>query len=201
MLVQVGTSSGIRINRVNYTVLSIFVGVPYWHDRRVLIYLVSRSYLFVIPVKTGIYSSPLMGILDSCLRRNGHGAHTSPSFRTDGDPFLPSWIPAFGDLCTTTVSSRREYDSRQSGGSRNPGHYEALTYGGGDGIRTHEPVRVSGFQDRRHRPLGHPSWNQVQLCNVSLASHPAVATHRRQERRCLCQGPTQLRTAPQPTLP
>ena len=29
--------------------------------------------------------------------------------------------------------------------------------GGGGGIRTHEPLRVTGFQDRRHRPPGHPS--------------------------------------------
>ena len=28
---------------------------------------------------------------------------------------------------------------------------------GGGGIRTHEPLRVSGFQDRRDRPLCHPS--------------------------------------------
>jgi hypothetical protein len=29
--------------------------------------------------------------------------------------------------------------------------------GGGGGIRTHGPLRVSGFQDRRDRPLCHPS--------------------------------------------
>ena len=28
---------------------------------------------------------------------------------------------------------------------------------GGGGIRTHGPLRVSGFQDRRNRPLCHPS--------------------------------------------
>src|SRR5262245_43486164 len=31
------------------------------------------------------------------------------------------------------------------------------TIGGGGGIRTHESLRPSGFQDRRLRPLGHPS--------------------------------------------
>src|SRR5437773_4562276 len=30
-------------------------------------------------------------------------------------------------------------------------------YGGGRGIRTPEGLHLSGFQDHRHRPLGHPS--------------------------------------------
>ena len=30
-------------------------------------------------------------------------------------------------------------------------------YGGGDGIRTHGPVTVDGFQDRCLKPLGHTS--------------------------------------------
>ena len=29
--------------------------------------------------------------------------------------------------------------------------------GGGGGIRTHGCLRNNGFQDRHHRPLGHPS--------------------------------------------
>ena len=37
-------------------------------------------------------------------------------------------------------------------------HLFCLTYrGGGGGIRTHGPRRVNGFQDRRFRPLSHPS--------------------------------------------
>ena len=31
-------------------------------------------------------------------------------------------------------------------------------YGGGGGIRTHGTLRLSGFQDRRNRPLCHPSF-------------------------------------------
>src|SRR5260370_42359133 len=30
--------------------------------------------------------------------------------------------------------------------------------GGGSGIRTHGSLRISGFQDRRDRPLCHPSY-------------------------------------------
>ncbi len=33
--------------------------------------------------------------------------------------------------------------------------------GGWGGIRTHEPLRVGGFQDRCLKPLGHPSTNRV----------------------------------------
>jgi hypothetical protein len=33
--------------------------------------------------------------------------------------------------------------------------------GGGGGIRTHGCLRNDGFQDRYHRPLGHPSTNVV----------------------------------------
>ena len=32
-----------------------------------------------------------------------------------------------------------------------------IKYGGGDGIRTHGPVTVDGFQDRCLKPLGHTS--------------------------------------------
>ena len=35
--------------------------------------------------------------------------------------------------------------------------------GGGSGIRTHGPFRISGFQDRRLRPLGHPSGCRLVL--------------------------------------
>jgi len=37
--------------------------------------------------------------------------------------------------------------------------------GGGGGIRTHGALRLSGFQDRRNRPLYHPSkfkWHRSQ---------------------------------------
>ena len=35
--------------------------------------------------------------------------------------------------------------------------------GGGSGIRTHEPRRANGFQDRRNRPLCHPSGRSSSL--------------------------------------
>lgn len=34
---------------------------------------------------------------------------------------------------------------------------ERMVHGGGGGIRTHGPVKVSGFQDRCTRPLCDPS--------------------------------------------
>jgi hypothetical protein len=41
----------------------------------------------------------------------------------------------------------------------------AAIRGGGGGIRTHGHLRDNGFQDRYHRPLGHPSVsvNQAML--------------------------------------
>ena len=36
-------------------------------------------------------------------------------------------------------------------------HAPYVVHGGGSRIRTHVPFRGNGFQDRRHRPLGHPS--------------------------------------------
>src|SRR5260370_22798112 len=37
-------------------------------------------------------------------------------------------------------------------------------FGGGSGIRTHGPLRVSGFQDRCIKPLCHPS----RICSEAL---------------------------------
>ena len=36
-------------------------------------------------------------------------------------------------------------------------------HGGGGGIRTHGALRLSGFQDRRNRPLCHPSKSKSAL--------------------------------------
>jgi hypothetical protein len=43
----------------------------------------------------------------------------------------------------------------------NPEPYmvQGVVHGGGSRIRTHVPFRRSGFQDRRLKPLGHPSVN------------------------------------------
>ena len=38
-------------------------------------------------------------------------------------------------------------------------------HSGGGGIRTHGPLRVSGFQDRRNRPLCHPSMLPARILN------------------------------------
>ena len=44
--------------------------------------------------------------------------------------------------------------------------YLYLPAGGGGGIRTHVRQKgESGFQDRHHKPLGHPSWLQILLQN------------------------------------
>ena len=37
------------------------------------------------------------------------------------------------------------------------GQTSLLPHGGGGGIRTRGSLRNNGFQDRHHRPLGHPS--------------------------------------------
>src|SRR5256885_4920021 len=46
--------------------------------------------------------------------------------------------------------------------------------GGGGGIRTHEPFRVSGFQDRRIRPLCHPDRKSTRLNSSHLVISYAV---------------------------
>jgi hypothetical protein len=39
-----------------------------------------------------------------------------------------------------------------------------FSVGGGGGIRTHVRQKgESGFQDRHHKPLGHPSWLKILL--------------------------------------
>ena len=42
-------------------------------------------------------------------------------------------------------------------------------YGGGGGIRTHGTLRLSGFQDRRNRPLCHPSFVIIISSLISQA--------------------------------
>src|SRR6202035_1855254 len=39
--------------------------------------------------------------------------------------------------------------------------------GGGRGIRAPEGLHLSGFQDHRHRPLGHPSGDQQMIRSMS----------------------------------
>ena len=46
---------------------------------------------------------------------------------------------------------------------------------GGRGIRTHEEQAPSGFQDRRHRPLGEPSWRDEASRYRSLARKALVS--------------------------
>src|SRR5205823_11130007 len=40
-------------------------------------------------------------------------------------------------------------------------------FGGGRGIRTPEGLHLSGFQDHRHRPLGHPSGDHNDTCGLA----------------------------------
>jgi hypothetical protein len=44
----------------------------------------------------------------------------------------------------------------------------ATKCGGGRGIRTPEGLHLSGFQDHRHRPLGHPSGDQQMIRSISF---------------------------------
>ena len=44
--------------------------------------------------------------------------------------------------------------------------------GGGSGIRTHEPFRVSGFQDRCNKPLYHPPIGKASNADLwSIDNH------------------------------
>jgi hypothetical protein len=58
--------------------------------------------------------------------------------------------------------------------------------GGGGGIRTHVRQKgESGFQDRHHKPLGHPSWLQIllqndlvrQSCRLFADLYPTLIQH------------------------
>jgi hypothetical protein len=67
---------------------------------------------------------------------------------------------------------------------------QAVGAGGGRGIRTHEEQAPSGFQDRRHRPLGEPS-HLRRICRgpalVGPArSEPAPVSHDPPRRQCAC---------------
>src|SRR5262245_3746489 len=66
----------------------------------------------------------------------------------------------------TEMAERRGFEppdrfypiNRLAGGCLQPlGHLSTGTAGGGSRIRTHGALRLSGFQDRRLKPLGHPS--------------------------------------------
>src|SRR5690348_4318309 len=45
----------------------------------------------------------------------------------------------------------------------------AITRSGGRGIRTHDEFPHTGFQDRRHRPLGEPSRTACPVCQIDTA--------------------------------
>ena len=50
---------------------------------------------------------------------------------------------------------------------KKPVFAKALTGSGGRrGIRTPGPVTVNGFQDRRNRPLCHPSGRKINACRA-----------------------------------
>ena len=44
---------------------------------------------------------------------------------------------------------------------------------GGGGIRTHEGLRLAGFQDRSHQPLDHPSGKRLHFAIDSALSKVA----------------------------
>ena len=58
--------------------------------------------------------------------------------------------------------------------------------GGGGGIRTHGPFRVSGFQDRRDRPLCHPSICAGHCLPQGLRMSNPANEFRHQEKSRLC---------------
>src|SRR6266851_7440338 len=49
--------------------------------------------------------------------------------------------------------------------------------GGGRGIRTPEGLHLSGFQDHRHRPLGHPSGAPIIRMRYDNQSLPCLLSH------------------------
>src|SRR3974390_2492075 len=73
-----------------------------------------------------------------------------------------------------------------------------VVHGGGSRIRTHVPFRRSGFQDRRLKPLGHPSAIPINLL-TKLYTPPTSFRLRRRNRMCsLTPPPPPLAGSPNP---
>ena len=66
--------------------------------------------------------------------------------------------------------------------------------GGGSRIRTREGLRLSGFQDHRHRPLGHPSG--VSMIPVAMRRKPYSGRQLRTGRSAPCKVRNSLTTGP-----
>ena len=64
-------------------------------------------------------------------------------------------------------------------GNRRSKAVSAAPRSGGRGIRTHEEFPLTGFQDRRHRPLGEPSSSD---CSQSARRRPVTAYRRLPQR-------------------
>src|SRR5690348_8609512 len=81
------------------------------------------------------------------------------------------WPPG-GPLPPTSARGRgRRPTTRRRSGSRRVATASGTARSGGRGIRTHEEeLPLSGFQDRRHRPLGEPSWRLPRLAAADGAT-------------------------------
>ncbi len=77
---------------------------------------------------------------------------SSPGRRDSSQDRKPRSISRLWCRCCRKGEGRKRTTRRVA--IRLAGYVES---GGGGGIRTHEPFRVSGFQDRCNRPLYHPS--------------------------------------------
>ncbi len=119
-----------------------------------------------------------------CVGRNP--AYSHPSWR----PLQAGMVDCFG-FCRSSPrhpACRRPRISEVNRGARaNRGVLRTSSFfgrsrpeaGGGGGIRTHGRLRDDGFQDRYHRPLGHPS---PKTFSVYL-SHLQASTNLRSEAR------------------
>ena len=65
--------------------------------------------------------------------------------------------PMTPSMTNTRPNPRRIFRRMEDRGGTGDGYGIDVGNGGGGGIRTHGALRLSGFQDRRIRPLCHPS--------------------------------------------
>src|SRR2546425_8759574 len=99
----------------------------------------------------GIGPKPLPGAFDGLVEAGGI---EGPQFGPVVETCLP---PATPDVAA--VVEDRVVQIEKHGFGQDVGHSVALVgvVGGGGRIRTHGALQHSGFQDRRLKPLGHPS--------------------------------------------
>src|SRR5205809_4104042 len=121
----------------------------------------------------GIGPEPLPGAFDGLVEAGGI---EGPQFGPVVETCLP---PATPDVAA--VVEDRVVQIEKHGFGQDVGHSMALVgvVGGGGRIRTHGALQHSGFQDRRLKPLGHPSALRCStLARVRSRYRPRSYTNR-----------------------